>query len=351
MSVRELEEIQKEKNLLSVLLIYYEFKNDVAGLLGEDISIRQFKKYLSDNDYPELLDAKVFEVRTKATKRLAELKELKTNLERERLERSQIAKIQSKELGNLDQLLFFPSWRKLIGTDFKGWYLNQPVLEIIKDTVVLLPDLALTGFEETIGEPYFFIAGPGIYYTTFRLSPGELITDFREITGLLLPLDVYEKAQDISGSVISTTQNLRMTEYMISIPFSLILAKQTTQMFVRGVISRNVLHPHKEAYDLLLKICQETTSYNKEDGFKILSGGLSTKIPLYTNEILTEKNITRGNYSRLTAGIKNIQPKVDKIITDLQIKEMKDQLFDKMHLIKKDFITIGHPRLKDWTPG
>ena len=119
-------------------------------------------------------------------------------------------------------------------------------------------------------------------------------------------------------------------------------------MFLRGVIARNVIHPNREAYDLLVNICKDTNSFNSEEGFKILSGGLSTKIPLYTNEILTEKPIQRNNYSNLTAGIKNIQPKVKKIITDLQIGTMKADLFEKMNRIKKDFIKIGHPRLTDW---
>ncbi|MFX1513420.1 MAG: hypothetical protein ACFFCQ_12605 [Promethearchaeota archaeon] len=344
----QLEEIEREQKLLNVLLVYYEKKNEIMQLLGQNISIRELKRYIQNNNYPEFLDSDIDVVKSKVEKRLANLTEMKTKTEKRQVEKVMVDEEVRSELGSLDQLLFFPSWRKLLETDFRGFYLNQPVLEIISDTVVLLPDLALTGLEDTIGEPYFFIVGPGIYYTTFRLSPGEIITDYREITGILLPLDVYEKAQDISGSMIQSTQNLRMTEYMTSIPFSLILARQTTQMFLRGVIARNVLHPHKEAYDLLLQVCKEKDSFIKEEGFKILSGGLSTKVPLYTNEILTEIPVNRNNYSNLTAGIKNIQPKVEKIITDLQIKDMKDQLFEKMRRIKEDFVKIGHPQLTDW---
>ncbi|MFW9915647.1 MAG: hypothetical protein ACFFGZ_08540 [Candidatus Thorarchaeota archaeon] len=346
----QITEKERERKILESILFYYEKKQEVKQFLGEDVSIRDFKRYLLDQDYPQLLDAEMEVIQAKVAKRQAEmegLRAVKTEKPRDFAPAAKTAK--STTLGSLSSLLFIPSWGKLLETDFRGFYLNEPVYEIVRDTIVLLPNIALSGHEKTLGEPFFLILGPGVYYTAFRLSPGKIITDHREITGILLPLAIYEKAQDLSGSVISTTaENLRMTEYLTSIPFSLIEAKQTTQMFLRGVIARNVIHPNREAYDLLVKICKDKNSFNIEEGFKILSGGLSTKIPLYTNEILTEKSIQRNNYSNLTAGIKNIQPKVKKIITDLQIGPMKADLFEKMNRIKKDFIKIGHPRLTDW---
>ncbi|MHA2233006.1 MAG: hypothetical protein ACXAB4_10980 [Candidatus Hodarchaeales archaeon] len=340
---------KREKKILDSILYYYGKKLEIEQFLGENISIPDFKKYLRDHNYPQLLDAQIDVITTKVENRQTALDELRRKAEKRQEEFTQATEtFLSDALGSLDQLVVIPSWRKLLGTNFTGFYLNENVLEIIKDTVVLLPALALSGFENTIGEPFFLMIGPGVYYTAFRLSPSEIITDYREITGVLLPLEMYEKAQDVSASVISTTQNFLMTEYLTSIPFSIIEAKQTTQMFLRGVIARNVIHPNREAYDLLVKICEDIESFNLDEGFKILSGGLSTKIPLYTNEILTEKPIQRNKYSTLTAGIKNIQPKVEKIIEDLKIGNMKVDLFAKMNLIKKDFIKIGHPRLTDW---
>ncbi|MFX0114640.1 MAG: hypothetical protein ACFFB3_08835 [Candidatus Hodarchaeota archaeon] len=358
MSVREREqeerrmqlaEKERERKILEGILFYYAKKLEIKQFLGEDISIREFKKYLLDYNYPELLDAEIEIIKAKVAKRQAEVEGLKSIAAKTQEDFTTTAEMaKSTALGSLSSLLLIPSWSKLLETDFRGFYLNEPVLEIIKDTVVLLPNIAISGHEKTLGEPFFLILGPGVYYSAFRLSPGEIITDYREITGIVLPLAIYEKAQDLSGSVISTTQNLRMTEYLTSIPFSLIEAEQTTQMFLRGVVARNVIHPNREAYDSLVKVCEDKNSFSIEEGFKILSGGLSTKIPLYTNEILTEKSIHRDNYSNLTAGIKNIQPKVKKIITDLQIGNMKADLFEKIKRIKKDFIKIGHPRLTDW---
>ncbi len=255
-----------------------------------------------------------------------------------------------KELVNLTQILFFPYWRKLLESEsFLGFYLNQPVYEIIKDNVILLPDVVYTGQEETTGETFIFLTGVGIYYVQFGLSPGEIITDYREITGIVLPLDTYAKAQDISGSVINS-EKMMMTEYMFSVPFSLLLERQTTQMFLRGVIARNVVHPFKDCFNQFLKVCTDPNSLSKEEGFKILSGGLSNEPSLYKNELLTEIEIT--GYSKITAGLKNIQPKVGKILSDLQLtdEEMRNTFFEKVRLIKKDFVELGYPRILDWVP-
>lgn len=258
---------------------------------------------------------------------------------------------QDKLFANLTQIMFFPSWSKLIQSEsFLGSYLNQPVHKVYKDNVILLPDLVLTGQEENTGEPFIFLTGAGIYYVQFGLSPGEIITDYREITGIMLPLEIYNKAQDISGSVINS-EKLTMTEYMISIPFSLLLAKQTTQMYLRGVIARNVVHPYKDCFNQFLSsVCGNPNSLTKEEGLKILSGGQSTQIPLFTNELLTEKELE--NYSKITAGLKAIRPNVEKVLSDLQLEDeaMKSAIFEKIRLIKIDFVEMGYPRLLDWVP-
>ena len=88
---------------------------------------------------------------------------------------------------------------------------------------------------------------------------------------------------------------------------------------------------------------------SEDDGLKVLSGGLNQEIPMYTNEILTEIQLP-NEYSRLTAGLKNIQPKLGKIVTDLQIDGLKKPIFEKIILIKKEFAEVGYPKLLDWMP-
>ncbi len=253
-----------------------------------------------------------------------------------------------KKIGNLTYILFFPSWRKLIGEDYKGNYLGQQVFELSKDNVAILPERLYTGQDSNTDIPYVLIIGPGVYYNQFSLSPGKIIRDHREITGIILPLDVYEIAQG-AASIINSDK-LRMTELMMSIPFLLILTRQTTQMFLRGVIARNIIHPYKDCFDQLMDVCRNPKSLSLEEGFKILSEGFTTNTSEISSVLLTEKDLK--DYSRITAGLRAISPNVQSILNQFQLtgKEMKANIFDNLRLIKKDYIEIGYPHLLDWVP-
>jgi hypothetical protein len=120
-------------------------------------------------------------------------------------------------------------------------------------------------------------------------------------------------------------------------------------MYLRGVLARNVFLPNKECFDQLLTSCNDPNSFSSEEGLKILSGGLSTQIQLYTNELLTEKPLDK--YSNLIAGIKNTQPKLNKILANLQLESMRDGVFTKIHQMKQEFREIGRNILLDWMPG
>ena len=329
--------LEKEKKILEGTRAYYKESlsySELEELTG--ISIREFKRFQSDHEFPYRLGA------YNRQNIFSKIDTMIGTID------NQVIKLRESVFGALDQLLFIPSWSNLIDSKFNGFYLNQPVTKIFQNNIILLPDLALTGFEETTGEPFFLITGLGVYWVKFQLGVGSIVTDYREITGIVLPLDLYERAQDESGQILSS-EKMRMTQYMTSIPFSLILAKSTTQMYLRGVIARNIFHPNKESFDQFLTLCKDPTSYNPNDGLKILSGGLSTKIPLYKNELLTEKPL--GDYSSLIAGIKNTQPKLNKILETLQLDSMSEAFFEKIKKMKVEFSEIGRDYLVDWMPG
>ncbi|MHA1974164.1 MAG: hypothetical protein ACTSW1_14290 [Candidatus Hodarchaeales archaeon] len=333
---QKVSKLDSEKKILEGIKAYYEQNlsySDLEEITG--VSIREFKRYQKDNNYPYRVGVYnrkgVFD---KIDQRIEEI-------DRE------ILKLKESILGTLDQILFIPSWNRMIGSNFNGFYLNQPVQKIFQDNVVLLPDLALTGFEDTTGEPFFLITGVGLYWVKFQLGAGSIVTDYREITGIVLPLDLYERAQDEAGSILNS-EKIRMTEFMTSIPFSIILAKRTTQMYLRGVLARNIFLPNKECFDQLYESCKDPDTFNPEEGLKILSGGLSTDRPLYTNEILTEKRLS--NYSNMIAGIKNVQPKLNKILSNLQIDSTEKVFFDKINQIKTEFRDVGRNLLLDWMP-
>ena len=364
----ELKKIILEKRILKTIQPYFERLGNFDPASG--ITLNEYKNYLHDNGYNALREQFLVDVKAEIEKRRGELDKMSRRKAQSKKEQEQeetdaylqarleiyddAGQVPSYEVDGdggieqLKQILLIPSWGKLLGTGpFNGFYLNQPVYEIIHDNVIFLPDFAVTGFEETKGEPFIFLSGVGVYYVQFRLSPGEVITDYREICGIVLPMDMYDKAQTAESLVSS--KDLLMTELMTTIPFALFQAEQTKQMYLRGVVARNVFHPYREAFTQLVKLCMNPDSLSVDQGLKVLSGGLNTEIPMYTNEILTEIQQPH-EYARLTAGLKNIQPKLDKIVTDLQIDGLKGAIFEKIALLKKEFAEVGYPQLLDWMP-
>lgn len=333
----KISQLEAEKRILNANNAYYDQNLSYSELEEiSGISIREFKRFQQDHDYPYRVGAyNKNDIFDRIKNRIKDIDK-------------EIYKLREKVLGVLDQLIFIPSWNKLLGSKFNGFYLNQPVQKVLQDNVVLLPDLAITGFEETTGEPFFLITGVGLYWVKFELGSGSLVTDYREITGIVLPWDIYEKAQDQAASILDS-EKIRMTEYMTSIPFSIILQKQSTQMYLRGVLARNVFLPYRECFDQLKELCQDPDSFKEEEGLKILSGGLSTQMQLYNNELLTEKQL--GRYSNLVAGVKNTQPKLNKILANLQLDATEEAFFQKIQKIKSEFSEIGRKYLVDWVPG
>ncbi|MFX1507587.1 MAG: hypothetical protein ACFFDC_15995, partial [Promethearchaeota archaeon] len=156
---RQLQDISREKKILKVIPKYYEKLGSFDPKTG--VSLLEFKTYLDDHAYSSLREKFLKEIGVKIQARLVELdraamtkskrikrqEELETQrYQEERMKVRQEAEAQEPvetDLGNLKQILFIPSWRKMIEREeFKGFYLNQPVHEIIHDNVILLPDFA-----------------------------------------------------------------------------------------------------------------------------------------------------------------------------------------------------------------
>ncbi|MHA2239720.1 MAG: hypothetical protein ACXAB2_15375, partial [Candidatus Hodarchaeales archaeon] len=194
----QLKKIILEKRILKTIIAYYARLGNFNPASG--VSLDEYKNYLHDQGYSELRNKFLDDIEKKVQHRMTELDimsrrkaQTKKEMDREEDQKylearlkiyedmSQIPESQhlegSSEIQHLTQIMLIPSWRKLLDNEsFIGFYLGQPVLEIIRDNVLFLPDFAVTGFEETKGEPFIFLSGVGVYYTQFRLSPGEIIT-------------------------------------------------------------------------------------------------------------------------------------------------------------------------------
>ena len=276
-----------------------------------------------------------------------------------------------KKWSVLTELLFIRSWNQLLETNYLTYYLNQPVQEIVSDCVIQLPFFAWTGLEATTSEPFIFLEGPGIYFVQFRLMSTlkrnfnykESLSDFREFTGLVLPLNKFEKMQTLTSSAtdaidraikgqeallskIDFNPTFEFNEYCYNIPFAHLMADDKTQRFFKALVKRHVVHPYRFAFNQLLRSCTSQFSFRPEEGLKILSGGFSSKTPVFRNEILIETQLLR-DYSRSTAGIKIIHDRLDRIAPNLHLTDKKTRykIFDKIRILRREFIQFGYPLL------
>lgn len=345
----EISKLKRNIEIYEGIKAYYSFNNPLSFPEAAEISKLPSSKFMA------LLREKGFPNRQEAMK-----KNLTIDVDIENYINSLKQKINTlriKITGSLDQLIIIPSWRKLLGTEFRGFYRNQAVNKIYYDSIILLSHIALPVSDSVLGEQSMLITGTGIYFTKFEVVKGSVVTDFRPIDAFLLPLEIWSKAQSSESMIIKPQTNdmdsqspFVYTENLIDIPFSLFTSKRTLQAYARGVLARNVFIPLKEAIDTFVKYCKETQERKVDNSLRLLSGGLSSAGgPIFKNEILIEKD-EGHEYMGMIPGIKNIKMQLDRIAVDLELNIFRKDLLEAQSILKKDFVEVGYPRLIEWMP-
>ncbi|MBY9000288.1 MAG: hypothetical protein KGD64_05195 [Candidatus Heimdallarchaeota archaeon] len=324
--------------LLELLKQYYGSGGNLYDFDSGDIPVRQLIAFMSDEGYPRrLVDAE--HVLKRVDTEIIELESKKKNM-----------RLQEMEDRHLNSLLIITSWTKLINTPTMGVYLNRPVVDLRRDTIIMLTDETQT-FKEITDERISVIFGPGIYYTEFAVDKGNYLEDYFEINGVCLPLDILGKIYTAEKIYRSDKIDATITEVSTILPFHIIEQAETVQTYVRGIISRNVFHPNKNAIDKFNQHISDPSSYQAESGFKIMSAH-----PLWYNKLLVESDAVyrtgSGKRAFSTAGIGSLSSMVHKlkpILFSAPNKE-KDQL-ERITEIVKQYREMGMNLLQKWIPS
>ncbi len=330
--------INKRIALLNLLKQYYGTGGNLYDFDTGEIPVRQLIAFMSDEGYPRrLVDAE--HVLKKLDTEIIELEAKKKSM-----------RLQEMEDRNLNSLLIITSWTKLINTPTKGVYLKRPVVDLRRDTIIMLTDETQT-FKELTDERIAVIFGPGIYYTEFAVDKGNYLEDYFEINGVCLPLDLLGKIYTAEKIYHSDKIDATITEVSTILPFHILEQAETVQTYVRGIISRNVFHPNKNALEKFNQHINNPTSYLSKDGFKIMSAH-----PLWYNKLLVESDqvYRTGSGKRVysTAGIGSLSSMVHKlkpIMFSTPNKE-KEQL-ERITEIVKQYKEVGMKLLKTWIPS
>ncbi|MFX0065012.1 MAG: hypothetical protein ACFFC7_22785 [Candidatus Hermodarchaeota archaeon] len=329
---KQIAELEEEYKLLEILQYYYKENKSFVEIERQfKIKIRTLRQYMSENDFP-----------TKAYMDGSTLNKVQERIER--ITGEEIPSLKEELTGSLKSITFFNDWMDFIEAQSLGYYANQPVTEIYESKIVILADLVYPCTEQLTGDALIVMAGPGIYYTKFAIGKGTIVVDHKELNGIVLPMHLYEKAMNADSVFDSDISDIQMTKWYTNIPFSLILSPDSVKVYLRGIISRNLLHPNREIFDLFYQTCSDSESFKEEEGLKILSAGFGG---IYYNTILTEKE-NLPNYNKLIPGIRIIQAHLPRVLEDLQINIYREEIFQTTQTLKKEFAETGYKLLKKW---
>ena len=335
---KEYKNIQKRIDLLQLLKQYYGSGANFYDFDTGEIPLRELIAFMSDEGYPRSLP-ETEHVLKRVDEEIIALENKKKGM-----------RLQEMESRNLNSLLIITSWTKLIDTPNKGMYLNKPVTDLRRDTIVMLTDETQT-FKEINDERIAVIFGPGIYYSEFAVDKGNYLEDFLEINGVCLPLDLLGKIYTADKIYQSDKIDATITEVSTIIPFHIIEQTETVQTYVKGVISRNVFHPNKSAIEHFNQHIMKGTSYDVSEGFKIVSAH-----PLWFNKLLVEPDqiYTTGSGKRTysTAGIGSLTGMVHKLKPLIFASPSKEtEQLDRITEIVKQYREMGFQLLKKWIPS
>ena len=334
----EYKTIERRIEILNLLKEYYGTGGNFYDFDTGEIPLREIIAFMSDEGYPRSLpEAEV--VIKRIHDEILDLENKKREM--------RLSEIKSR---HLNSLLIITSWTKLIGTPTKGVYLDKPVTDLRRDTIVMLTDETQT-FKEITDERIAVIFGPGIYYSEFAVDKGNYLEDYLEINGICLPLDLLGKIYTAEKIYHSDKIEATITEVSTILPFHIIEQTETVQTYVKGIISRNVIHPNKLALDKFNQHISDPSSYQKSSGFKIMSAH-----PLWFNKLLVESDhffrTGSGKIAYSTAGIGSLSGMVHKL-KPLFFSTPADEnaQLDKISEIVKQYREMGHKLLKTWMPS
>ncbi|MCY3410050.1 MAG: hypothetical protein INQ03_00305 [Candidatus Heimdallarchaeota archaeon] len=335
---KEYKEAIQTKKYLKILNNYYSSEKNFDELELENVPIRELFRFMSDFGFPK----KGFVSSGDRENYITKIKEEIAGIE-ETLKKLRLQEIQERKLNSL---LVLPSWSSIIGYKTKGFYLNRPVMELKRDTIVMLSHDIIT-VKDKYDTELALLTGPGIFFTEFSISPGSYVTNAREVNVLLLPMLELRKLLSASP-IFESDMDATVNELISILPFNLIEEAYTKQALLRGVITRNIFHPNKSSIDEFLKVMKDPKSVNPNEGFKILSAH-----PEYFNRMmLTQKpQKAEGDESinMTSAGIASIltngQSLLDELIED---KAQQAELLLTFKDIKNQFNDIGRRLLEEW---
>jgi len=260
--------------------------------------------------------------------------------------------MRKKPLGMLRSLIVIPDWISFADpdklSDFKWIYKNKTIKSIEKSSVIFIP----VDFSRLIlyRYSYLLLHGIGIYYTKFSLKEKIISTDFRYLTGLVIPekkwLDNHFNTEPFLFPPLNSF--MIASENLVDFSFTTLQIQenytgQSRQVFARGRLLTQLIMPLKEPLVMLRKATEKYEEfYYDPSPMRVLMCEFYNEI--FVNEIAIES--TNTTYEENIPGIRRIKPNLLEIFP----KQWKNEdylngLRREISKISEDFTLIGAPMI------
>lgn len=253
------------------------------------------------------------------------------------------------KLADEHSLIIIPSWGNVVGYPDMGYYVtkNQKVRNIISDPVIFFARKSAR--VHTKSGYIYFIFGLGEIYLKFEMQNGKYITDKRELNCIMLQDFAYDFASSGKNIALEDDKDIIFNETIIKIPFDMSFKSPSQKTFISGVIMRNAFIPYKDILvEMMDAVRNQSNSNFVFDNMDYLM--LSATQDHFNELLISEKALSRKEYSTITALIGKIIPISDKVIdetfNDVEVSIISNGIIEnymRLRLVQYDpanFMTI-----------
>ncbi|WP_455463434.1 hypothetical protein [Candidatus Hodarchaeum mangrovi] len=260
--------------------------------------------------------------------------------------------MKKQPLGMLRSLIVIPDWISFADpdkpSDLKWIYKDKTVNSIETSSVIFIP----VDFSRLILYRYSYLLfhGIGIFYTKFSLKEKIISTDFRYLTGFVIPEKKWLDNHFNTEPFVFPSFNTFMiaSENLLEFSFSALHIQnnytgQSRQAFARGRMLTQLILPLKEPLVMLRKAAEKYEEfYYVPSPMRVLMCEFFNEI--FLNEIAIEsKNTT---YEENIPGIRRIKPNLMKIFPKpWRNEDFLNGLHHEVSQIAEDFALIGAPMI------
>ncbi|HMF34381.1 MAG TPA: MAP7 domain-containing protein [Candidatus Lokiarchaeia archaeon] len=227
-------------------------------------------------------------------------------------------------------MFVIPSWHKALGAPL-GKYLNQQIKKIDIDAVIFF--VSKEAAVETPQGTVYALFGLGYYYAKFQLADKRDIVDKKPLTCLLLADFVYDKIAKSRTLALGTEPDIFVCDEVFKVPMDLSEKPEPKLPFIKGMLTRYLFVPLKDAIHEMLEQIADPTAYDLGAWGHLV---LSTLWDHYNSILVGYPGGPTGfkDYMKSTASVRSIEGGASKLLAEMISPANLQEVADSIQVLK-----------------